>query len=381
MMNCPVCPANNIPDESDTCPGCGTDLSPLRRVRELSSALYQEAIDLANNGATDIAVQKTVSSLCLDEQQVEARVFLGKLHWKKRQFQEALDQWSRVTAASPENEAAKALMARAKQQLRNQSIRKWAGLIILICFFGFPPLVLFTIHSRHSLKFTSLKAFDVNTTSSLNIFDTRLGELEQKFDRQTEQLSSVLDNTIERQIQTQFKSLVALADSVDSITEKTKAMELEMPSILRSQDQSDDRMTQIAEDVRMTRERNREIMHSTEITINELNTAISSLKSLHLAQIGSLVDLCQGFLRSCDDRYQRSKQQLQEELNHVDKSQSRRRRSVFSLFGPSRRDVEQIQKEQIEEELAILKKEYEAVVGPIQQTLEEMKVLQNRANR
>jgi len=241
--------------------------------------------------------------------------------------------------------------------------------------------VLFTIHSRHSLKFTSLKAFDVNTTSSLNIFDTRLGELEQKFDRQTEQLSSVLDNTIERQIQTQFKSLVALADSVDSITEKTKAMELEMLSILRSQDQSDDRMTQIAEDVRMTRERNREIMHSTEITINELNTAISSLKSLHLGQIGSLVDLCQGFLRSCDDRYQRSKQQLQEELNHVDKSQSRRRRSVFSLFGPSRRDVEQIQKEQIEEELAILKKEYEAVVGPIQQTLEEMKVLQNRANR
>ena len=112
MINCPVCPTENIPDDIKTCPGCGTDLSPILRVRELSRAFYQEAIELANKGATDIAIQKVLSSLGLNEQQVDARILLGKLYWKKGQFREAINNWTYVTALSPENQAAKTLLAK-----------------------------------------------------------------------------------------------------------------------------------------------------------------------------------------------------------------------------------------------------------------------------
>lgn len=381
MINCPVCPTENIPDDIKTCPGCGTDLSPILRVRELSRAFYQEAIELANKGATDIAIQKVLSSLGLNEQQVDARILLGKLYWKKGQFREAINNWTYVTALSPENQAAKTLLAKARQKSLTRSIRKWVGIIILFCSYGIILLGLIKINFDNHRRNIQLLASSKKTSDRLNVLAGQLDMLKQQFDQQENRLSSVINDTIKQQIHMQNESIAAFANSLQSFGEKIKVIDAKMQTILRSQDQSNKNVTLVVEDNTLIRDRVESITRSTDLKFTELNSKISSLKSLHLEQTGNLINLCEDLSRLFDDRIQQRQQRLKNELNHLESLQAKQRSQRFLFWGSSEHHGEETKKEQIKAELTIIQEEYEAVDRLIKKIIKEMKQLQVDENR
>ena len=116
-MKCPVCPIDPVPEGATVCPGCGTDVSPLRRIEELGAALYCEAVKLAKDDATDEAIARASGVLALDGRNAKARKLLGKLLWGKGQIREAAQQWERAAALTPDDEQLRNLVSAARRRL------------------------------------------------------------------------------------------------------------------------------------------------------------------------------------------------------------------------------------------------------------------------
>lgn len=128
MLKCPVCPRTDVPDEAQQCPNCGTDLAPVRRVRDLCAAYFNEALRLADAGATDPSMTRAAAALALDDQFLPARKLLGKLLLAKGRLDEAMGQWEQAAALCPEDEEVQLLM-RAARKLRFRRVVKRAGTI------------------------------------------------------------------------------------------------------------------------------------------------------------------------------------------------------------------------------------------------------------
>lgn len=127
-MKCPVCPIDPVPEGATVCPGCGANVSPLRRLEELGTAFYCEAVQLARENATDEAIARASGVLALDSRNAKARKLLGKLLWRKGQVREAAQQWERAVALAPDDGQLRDLVSGARRRLRLRSIVIRAGL-------------------------------------------------------------------------------------------------------------------------------------------------------------------------------------------------------------------------------------------------------------
>lgn len=114
-MNCPVCPATNIPADCLVCENCGTDLAPIRRVRELAAWHYNAALALVGHDDNPAAIRELQAALSADSSSVPVRILLGKVLWKMGRTCEALDEWRRVASEHPDDANVKSLLAEANQ--------------------------------------------------------------------------------------------------------------------------------------------------------------------------------------------------------------------------------------------------------------------------
>lgn len=114
VMTCPVCPATNIPADRLVCENCGTDLAPIRRVRELATWHYNTALTFTGRGDEPAAIRELQAALSADPSSAPVRILLGKVLWKTGRTGEALDEWRRVASEHPDDVNAKALLAQAK---------------------------------------------------------------------------------------------------------------------------------------------------------------------------------------------------------------------------------------------------------------------------
>jgi len=143
-MKCPVCPQDNIADDAGCCPNCGTDLSAIRRVERLPTALLNEAIALAQAGATDLALARAAAAAVMDGHCVEAKLLLGRLLWKRGQADDAMHQWQEALALDKNCEEASHLLREARYTARKRAIRRVSarvgvamvlvGLVVAVCF-------------------------------------------------------------------------------------------------------------------------------------------------------------------------------------------------------------------------------------------------------
>lgn len=112
-LNCPVCPQADLPADALTCPNCGVELAPLRRVEQLPERYLNEALALAARGDSAQAAAKVAASIELGAPPVRSRLLLGKLLWNLGRVAEARDSWRRVFEADPDNVEAKRLLENA----------------------------------------------------------------------------------------------------------------------------------------------------------------------------------------------------------------------------------------------------------------------------
>lgn len=119
-MNCPVCPATNIAANCLVCENCGTDLAPIRRIRELAAWRYNTALASASRGDRSTAIRELQAALGTAPSAAPARVLLGKVLWKAGRTGEAIDEWRRVADEHPDDNDAKSLLVQAKQARARQ---------------------------------------------------------------------------------------------------------------------------------------------------------------------------------------------------------------------------------------------------------------------
>lgn len=128
-MKCPVCPVSDIPDDSEVCPVCSTNLVPWQRVRNLHVAEYNEAVRLANAGAVDLALRHALAAVALDDRFVPAMILAGRIFWQKGQFADALARWQEAAQLAPENQELPELLAHGRHCLRRRKINHVLSLI------------------------------------------------------------------------------------------------------------------------------------------------------------------------------------------------------------------------------------------------------------
>jgi hypothetical protein len=159
MYKCPVCPADNIPEDSIHCPKCGTDLSPIRKIRELATIQYNDAVRFADLGATDIAISRLMSVLSLNEKFIEARKLLGKLFWKTKHMREAINQWKQALTFAPNDQEIKDMLQVAGQRMKLRLFRNvfitLIVVLILVLAFYMPAYILFKTSNMQIVRLTN----------------------------------------------------------------------------------------------------------------------------------------------------------------------------------------------------------------------------------
>jgi len=112
-IDCPVCPRKNIPPENSSCPQCGVDLAPLRRVRQLGGSFYQDAKHHLDQGDRDAAVRSLDLAVSLHgvAASIPAALLLAKLMIDSGKSRWAAALLEKVIVADPDNEEARELLA------------------------------------------------------------------------------------------------------------------------------------------------------------------------------------------------------------------------------------------------------------------------------
>jgi len=140
-VKCPICPAEDIPDDSTTCPVCKADLGPLQRVRRLHIAEYETALQLFEQGDVNGALQHAESSLTLDDRYAPAAVLLGKILMRKGLLRDAISRWEEIAARDRGNQELRTLLREARIKMAKKRIESY---LLPLCS-GFITLVVLAI--------------------------------------------------------------------------------------------------------------------------------------------------------------------------------------------------------------------------------------------
>jgi hypothetical protein len=122
-MNCPICPAKDLPEDSSKCPVCGADLTPIQRIRQLYLAQFNEAKRLLDLGSWDAAMRHVCAALALRADFAPALVLLGRVLWKKGLEREALARWEEAMRMTPDDAELKVLLERSAAEVKSRERR------------------------------------------------------------------------------------------------------------------------------------------------------------------------------------------------------------------------------------------------------------------
>jgi len=102
-MDCPCGFGKNITEEQKNCLVCGTDLTPLHRLRSLPRNLYNDGARLLADGHQDKALEKLIAAVSLEPEFAEAHRALGQVLTKKGLYVEAVRHFDMALGADPGN--------------------------------------------------------------------------------------------------------------------------------------------------------------------------------------------------------------------------------------------------------------------------------------
>lgn len=100
-MDCPVCKLHDVPDGMNTCPGCGTDLKPLRQMEDVVASLYNDGLQSAKNKNWASAEHSLRAAIMLDSHNSAVRVLYGKVLWKQGKYTDARHEWQKASEIEP----------------------------------------------------------------------------------------------------------------------------------------------------------------------------------------------------------------------------------------------------------------------------------------
>lgn len=138
MLKCPVCPREDIMEGANRCPGCGVDLTPIHRVRELPMQQFREAFALARLGKCEEALIYAAAAVALLPGVARARALYAKLLWNCGLHAVSLAEFDRAVQALPADDQLRRDAQQAKSWANRQrwisaALRSVAGVALLAC--------------------------------------------------------------------------------------------------------------------------------------------------------------------------------------------------------------------------------------------------------
>lgn len=103
MIDCPCGYGKNIKEDQKTCHVCGTDLTPLHRLKALPKVYYDEGLKLAEKGQLDGAMEKLMAAIALKSDFSAPFLEVGNIYFRKGLYDEAILQYERALALDTEN--------------------------------------------------------------------------------------------------------------------------------------------------------------------------------------------------------------------------------------------------------------------------------------
>lgn len=107
MVDCPCGFGKNISENQTSCPICGTDISPLHRIRSLPQTYLGEGRRLADQSDLDRAIEFLTCATALAPNSAQARAALGDAYARKKKYEEALTCYRLAAEIEPESEELK----------------------------------------------------------------------------------------------------------------------------------------------------------------------------------------------------------------------------------------------------------------------------------
>lgn len=121
MVDCPCGYGKNISEEQKNCHVCGTDLTPLHRLKAIPKLYYNEGIRLFERGNLDAAVEKLMTAISLEPNSADAYIALGNIYLQKGLYAEVLTYIKKALEIIPENENAIACMKKADELIETKA--------------------------------------------------------------------------------------------------------------------------------------------------------------------------------------------------------------------------------------------------------------------
>ncbi|MGC8840050.1 MAG: tetratricopeptide repeat protein [Candidatus Sumerlaeaceae bacterium] len=113
-MQCPYCQTENR-DDRERCYHCDHDLSMLRLIVNKARYHYNAALEHAERGRYDEAIDELHNAIDLDRSFVPAHVVLGTIYAKKGEFERAREAWEMALSLQPELSKAHRYLCRLGQ--------------------------------------------------------------------------------------------------------------------------------------------------------------------------------------------------------------------------------------------------------------------------
>lgn len=136
-LDCPVCPTKNIQEGLLFCSNCGTDLTPIRRVRELVVVHFNKALAYIKDADLRGAITELNAALSIDSSFVSGRLLLGKVLWQLGHANDAVIQWQKILSLIPDNSEAIALLRAAESQKKVANVPLMSLGVIIIATIAF----------------------------------------------------------------------------------------------------------------------------------------------------------------------------------------------------------------------------------------------------
>lgn len=405
MIKCPICPADNIPSDSKVCPGCGADLSPIQRIRELATTQYNDAVRFAELGATDSAISRLMSALTINEQFIEARKLLGKLFWKKKCFREATEQWKQALAIATDDKQIKDLLLAAQRRLKLRIIQNVTAvtlvviILVLICFL--PVYILFkstdmrleqveenygsTISQYSKLNEKVRVSEQQNSKLISNQFDDLKQEIE-SLKKQQESLFAALTQSTESSrgeiaaAKTRLEDLIEQIENLDAqykdaISVLSRAIESNKGELDSTNFTLENLRQQLQHITKQQEKRASDLAQSIESGVQDTAIAIAVLQLQNKRLNESLVPLFESFRPDDAEKLPAKISELKSKLQELRRREAKYQSRNLFLIDAHNRNIVKTRLNQTEAELRSLQEEYDERVLPWQRALERIKAL------
>jgi tetratricopeptide (TPR) repeat protein len=127
-VNCPAC--NNEIKQANRCPICQFDIALYRKIKDISSRLYNKGLEQAHNRELTAAIDSLTKAIEFDKTNIDARNLLGLIYFEMGQVGQALTEWIISTHFKKEDNIANDYINQIqnnprKLDLYNDSIRMY----------------------------------------------------------------------------------------------------------------------------------------------------------------------------------------------------------------------------------------------------------------